>query len=164
MPRHPIFHRQNLAQGPIPTVTALLDMFEQAHFSQLKILKFWYQIKSPEDLRLEELLLSRIPELFPELREVELCRMWDHDADSLSTATWDPLPRVRQLTSQLKQLRTFIFDPDLPERSGRFPVPVSRFPFPRPTKEFRTVVGKLHAMALAIVTEATWVKKIAMLP
>ncbi|KAJ7068804.1 hypothetical protein C8F01DRAFT_1119384 [Mycena amicta] len=151
--RHPILLRTNM-RPTIPTPGAVLAMLEQARFSELKYLRLWYMIESLEDIESDKRLLSRLPEMFPLLEHLELCRLWEHEAPSLE-GLWDPVPLVRTLVSQLKHLRILRFDPATPERHGTNP-------FARPSKELRQYLVQLHGIAEEIISDAPWLKRIAL--
>ncbi|KAJ7068772.1 hypothetical protein C8F01DRAFT_1247260 [Mycena amicta] len=137
-----------------PTPSVILARLKQAFFPGLKCLQFWYTIGTSDELECEKTLLASLPGMFPLMEHLEFCRRWDHEASSLE-GRWDPVPVAQKLVSEFKHLRTFRFDPDMPEQFGELPVI-------RPTRGFREMMGRLHAMAEAIVNEAPWLKRIDM--
>nr|GAT48606.1 predicted protein [Mycena chlorophos] len=114
----------------------VLKRLKQGHFSSLKTLRLWYNVGRPADLEDEKELIDFLPSRFPALQQLELCRRWDHDADSLK-GRWDPLPVACALVSQLKELRMFKFDPDLPGIAVYLP-------FTYRTKRYHETIGRLH--------------------
>ncbi|KAF7294266.1 F-box domain-containing protein [Mycena chlorophos] len=135
-----------------PRVAAVLGMLEHSWFPRLKTLKLWYVIKEREDLVLEEKLLDLLPKLFPLVETFELFRGWDHAADSLA-GLWDPVPLMKNLVSQFKQLQTVAIDLDLPER-------FRAAPFVIVNREFREMMVRVHGMATEIVGEAPRLQRI----
>nr|GAT49039.1 predicted protein [Mycena chlorophos] len=75
-----------------PTVEAVLEFVQRASFSELTTLKLWWVIDKRQDLELEETLLELLPKKFPLVEQFELCRGFNHAADSLRNL-WDPIVR-----------------------------------------------------------------------
>ncbi|KAF7302136.1 F-box domain-containing protein [Mycena indigotica] len=138
----------------MPTPSGILAMLQSASFPGLDTLHLWYFVQSPEELDSEKTLLDSIPTMFPLLRDLELCRRWDHDADSLK-GLWDPSPRFQKLASELKHLKFVMLDAAPPEQHNKPPVQ-------RSTREFREAMVSLYGIALAVVREAPWIQNIGM--
>ncbi|KAF7302146.1 F-box domain-containing protein [Mycena indigotica] len=138
----------------MPTPSGLLEMLRSASFPGLDTLHLWYLIESSEELDAEKTLLDSIPTMFPLLQDLELCRRWDHSAESLK-GLWDPSPRFQKLASELKHLKFVMLDAAPPERYHRPPVQ-------RSTREFREVMVNLYGIALAVVRAAPWIQNIGM--
>nr|GAT58430.1 predicted protein [Mycena chlorophos] len=153
LPRLPYELELEMSQtGSSPEL--VLERLKQGYFPGLKTLRLWYKVVRPADLVDEKELIDFLPTRFPALQQLELCRRWNHSADSLK-GRWDPLPVACALVSQLKELRMFKFDPDLPGIAAYLP-------FTYRTKRYHETIGRLHVMASAIVKEAPWLKHIEM--
>ncbi|KAF7302135.1 hypothetical protein MIND_00780300 [Mycena indigotica] len=139
----------------LPTPLTIHSLLKRAEFSALTTLRFWYLIRTKEELEYEKTLLDLLPQLFPLVQDLEFCRRWNHRAALLEGCQWDPMPIVCDFFPRFKHLQSILFDPDLPERDG-WP------PQSYPSSEFREMVGRLHGMAGEIVNAAPWVKRIGM--
>ncbi|KAJ7068805.1 hypothetical protein C8F01DRAFT_1119387 [Mycena amicta] len=67
----------------VPRPQTVLKMLEHAHFTQLKTLRLWYMIETRDHFESDQALLSRLPEMFPLLEHLEICRLWEHGSTEL---------------------------------------------------------------------------------
>ncbi|KAF7294280.1 F-box domain-containing protein [Mycena chlorophos] len=137
-----------------PTVEAVLESVQRASFSELTTLKLWWVIDKRQDLEREETLLELLPKKFPLVEQFELCRGFNHAADSLRNL-WDPIPLLKRLVSQMKHLKIVAFAINPPERFRKAPFFVA-------SRDFRELMVRVYDMALEIVRAAPWIKEIQM--
>ncbi|KAJ7806411.1 hypothetical protein B0H14DRAFT_2875678 [Mycena olivaceomarginata] len=132
--------------GHILRSSALLDMLAGVYLPAVIDLELWYRT----DLS-DETFLRCLPRVFPSLQRLEMHRFIGEDLDDM----WNPAPILQHVLAELKDLRVFSLEPDIPERRHRLP------PHCMNHKQAR-YIRRLRAVAEDIILETPWLAQIQM--
>ncbi|KAF7332508.1 hypothetical protein MKEN_00132900 [Mycena kentingensis (nom. inval.)] len=152
--RYPLRPAAPRIRQPILSCSSVEKWLEDGRFSSLTALVLWYRIDSVEDYAAEGRFLAFLPGMCPQLRRLVVHRRWNHHAPTLNNL-WDPVPRYRELLSQLPRLSLFGFDADTEDRA-------EKPPFRGPTTDFFDHLRRLRSLGEAIIVDAPWLQEVMM--
>ncbi|KAJ7483962.1 hypothetical protein B0H11DRAFT_2279657 [Mycena galericulata] len=132
--------------GHILCASAFLDMLAGVYLPAVIDLELWYRT----DLA-DEAFIQCLPRVFPSLRRLEMHRFIGEGLDD----NWNPAPILQHVLAQMKHLRVFSLEPDVPERRHRLP------PHCMNHKQAR-YIRRLRAVSEEIILRTPWLEQIQM--